>query len=69
MNSTFLLGASNAASQILAAPTRDEVDKAHAQGKWIHVGVLDFLNFKYITWKRIILCVLIALSSIPLHLL
>lgn len=68
-NSTLLLGASNAACQILAAPLREEVDKAHSQGKWMHIGVFDFLNLRFITWKRIVLCGLIALSSIPLHLL
>ena len=67
--STILLGSSNAASQILAAPTRDEVDKAHVSGKYLHVGVLDLLNLRYISRKRGFMCVLLALSTIPLHLL
>ena len=68
-SSTLLLSASNAASQILAAPTRAEVDVAHAKGSFIHIGVFDFLNLRFITLKRIVLCGLIAISSIPLHLL
>ena len=67
--STILLGSSNAASQILAAPTRDEVDKVHVSGKYLHVGVLDLLNLRYISKKRGFMCVLLALSTIPLHLL
>ncbi|KAL9058325.1 MAG: hypothetical protein Q9162_001780 [Coniocarpon cinnabarinum] len=42
---TLLLGASNAATQILAAPSRAEVDHAHSKGKWMHIGVYNSAIF------------------------
>ena len=36
--STLLLGASNLCMQLLAAPTRDEVDRAHRNGYWLDIG-------------------------------
>ena len=67
--STLLLAASNSVAQILAAPTREEINSAHAVGKYLHVGVFAFKNLAYISKWRRLLCVLIGLSSIPLHLL
>ena len=66
--STLLLGASNAAMQCLAAPTRAEVDKAHEKGSWVHIGVFGLRNIRFMPWKRILLCSVLALSSVPLHL-
>lgn len=65
--STLLLAASNACTQILSAPSRIEVDRAHSQGKSLHVGVLGFLNLSFIPARRSVLILLLALSSIPLH--
>ena len=66
--STVLLGASNVAMQCLAAPTRAELDKAHEKGTWMHIGVFGLRNVRFMSWGRILLCVVLALSSVPLHL-
>ena len=67
--STTLLGASNYSMQCLSSPTRAEIDKAHSQGIWLDIGVPSIRNLRKIPTNRIILWWMIALSSIPLHLL
>ncbi|PVI04090.1 hypothetical protein DM02DRAFT_519244 [Periconia macrospinosa] len=54
--------------QVLSAPTRAEVDKAHRKGQYFDIGVLSVHNLKRISWKRIFLCAIMLLSSVPLHL-
>lgn len=36
---TLLLGALNMCMQLLAAPTRSGIDKAHKKNKWLDIGV------------------------------
>jgi hypothetical protein len=67
--STILLSASNYAMQCLSAPTREEVDQAHAKSMWLDIGVLSIRNLRNINKKRSVLCMLLGLSSLPLHLL
>ena len=67
--STLLLGASNYSMQCLSAPTRSEVDKAHSQGIWLDIGVPSVRNLRRLSTSRIVLWWLLAISSIPLHLL
>ena len=67
--STLLLSASNYTMQCLSSPTRDEVDKAHRQGIRLDIGVPSMRNLRLISWNRIILWWLLALSGIPLHFL
>ena len=67
--STILLSASNYCMQILTAPTRPEVDRAHAKGKWLDIGVPSVRNLKWISAKRVCVWICLALSSLPLHLL
>jgi hypothetical protein len=69
--STFLLGASNYTMQVLSSPTRAEIDREYQKGNWFDIGVLSVHNFKRhgISWKMKLLCAVLALSSIPLHLL
>jgi hypothetical protein len=67
--STVLLSGSNYCMQCLSAPTRSEVDKAHAKGKWLDIGIPSIRNIRYLSWQRIILWTLLALTSLPLHLL
>ena len=67
--STLLLGASNYSMQCLSSPTRSEVDKAHSQGIWLDIGVPSVRNLRRLSISRIILWWLLAVSSIPLHLL
>lgn len=67
--STVLLASSNYTMQVLSSPTRSEIDRAHRMGDWLDVGVLSLRNLRLISRKRATLCVLLALSSVPLHLL
>lgn len=67
--STLLLSASNYTMQVLAAPTRQEVDAAHAKSRYLRIGIQDLRNFKFLPASRIVLWSLLVLSSLPLHLM
>lgn len=67
--STLLLAASNNCAQLLISPTRTEIDKAHEQGVWLHVGIASARNLKWIGKWRIVMWAVLFASSIPLHLL
>jgi len=67
--STLLLATSCNASQLLLSATRDEADRAHAQGDWVHIGAAGSRNIKWIKPWRKLLLLLLLLSSAPLHLL
>jgi hypothetical protein len=69
--STVLLSGSNYCMQVLSAPTRSEIDLAHASatGTWLDIGVPGIRNLKHISRHRLLLWCLLALSSLPLHLL
>jgi len=67
--STLLLGASNYAMQCLSAPTRQDVDKAHALRTYLNIGVMSPTNLTGIGSKRVCLWLLLFASSFPLHLL
>ncbi|KAK0372027.1 hypothetical protein CLIM01_10616 [Colletotrichum limetticola] len=64
----ILFAGSNYCMQGLMAPTRPEIDDAHAKQQWLDVGVASVRNFWNITWKKKIFWVLIAASSLPLRL-
>lgn len=66
--SSLLLGASNNCAQLLSSPTRHDIDKAHAKGKWLDIGVPSVRNLGHISGWRVLLWALLFLSSIPLHL-
>jgi len=66
--STALLSASNYAMQCLAAPVREDIDKAHQKGDWLDIGVPTFRNLTRINRKRAVLVMALAISSLPLHL-
>lgn len=62
----ILLAGTNYASQVLSSPTRREVDAAHAQRKWLHVGEPSLKNLAYIEKSRVTLSVgllLVALAT------
>jgi hypothetical protein len=67
--STILLTSTNYAMQILCSPTRCEVEKAHACGQWLDIGIMSVHNLRHIDRKRAIVWMLLAISSAPLHLL
>lgn len=66
---TLLFGASNLTLQILVAPTRSEVDQAHAKGIWLDIGVPSVRNLFGISKFRVILWSFLAITSIPIHFL
>lgn len=66
--STLLLGASNYCMQVLSAPTRDELVRAHAKRLWLHIGIPSFRNLRYIARDRACMWLALLLSSMPLHL-
>jgi hypothetical protein len=55
--------------QILCAPTRKDIDCAHARGEWLEIGIMGMRNLRHIGGKRFLLWSLLAFSSAPLHLL
>ncbi|KAI1775604.1 hypothetical protein F4818DRAFT_457822 [Hypoxylon cercidicola] len=77
---TGMLSASNYCMQLQAAPTRADIDRAHQApshekncvhqgGQWLDVGVPSFRNLRYISnWRRVAWA-LLAISSIPIHLM
>ncbi|CAI6331455.1 unnamed protein product [Periconia digitata] len=67
--STVLLSSSNYCMQCLSAPTRKDVDAAHALNKWLDIGIMSYRNLRFISKKRVALWALLALSSVPLHLM
>lgn len=67
--STVLLSGSNYCMQCLSAPTRKDINQAHAKGKWLDIGISSFRNLQHISPKRLLLWFLLGISSLPLHLL
>ena len=67
--STILLSGSNYTQQCLAAPTRSEIDTAHARIRWMDIGVPSIRNLLSIKAERTFLWIAIGITSIPLHLL
>ncbi|KAK7606527.1 hypothetical protein JOL62DRAFT_330454 [Phyllosticta paracitricarpa] len=66
--SSLLLLSSNYCSQILMAPTREEVDRKHAKKDWFDIGVQSLRNWKRIALKRRVVCTILMVSSGLLHL-
>lgn len=66
---TVLLGASNYCMQCLSAPSRPDVDRMHATGKWLDVGTPSIANLRAMKWKQVSLWCLLFLSSLPFHML
>lgn len=66
--SSLLLAASNASMQCLGSPTRDEIDLAHNKGAAFTIGVPSVRNVLLVRRRKAALWLLLALSSLPLHL-
>ncbi|PVH98584.1 hypothetical protein DM02DRAFT_615710 [Periconia macrospinosa] len=66
--STVLLSASNYCMQCLSAPTRKDIDQAHAKRQWLDIGVPSLHNLRRISRKRALIWSLLGLTSLPLHL-
>jgi hypothetical protein len=67
--SSLLLGASNLSLQLVVAPTREEVDAAHAKGIWLDIGVPSFRNLRHISRWNLSIWVCLVASSVPIHFL
>jgi len=64
---TLLLASSNYAIQLLLAPTRHEIDRAHRKGRHLDIGVLSMRNLSL--GYNAILVSLLLLSSLPISFL
>lgn len=67
--STTIIGASNYCMQSLVAPNREEVDKSHAQKRWLDIGVPSVRNFSAVGRYRTILWFILLVTATPFHLL
>ncbi|KAF7183606.1 hypothetical protein CNMCM7691_003885 [Aspergillus felis] len=67
--STVILGASNYCLQCLSAPSRSEVDKAHAERAWLNIGVSSIVDLLiHGRGRRRNLAFILLLTSLPFHL-
>lgn len=67
--STCLLASSNFFMQVLSAPSRREVDRAHRFLVAMEIGVPSMKNFMFLSRFKIAAWIGLFLSSIPIHLL
>ena len=67
--STLLLGASNYTMQCLSSLTREDINRAHSQNVWLNIGTPSIRNLLYISRSRMLLWWLVAISSVPIHLM
>jgi len=52
--SSLLLEASNSCMQRLVAPTRKEINKAHARKTWLDIGIPSLRNLASISRRRVV---------------
>jgi len=67
--SSLILVSSNKCVQYLSSPTRRDVNKAHAHRSWVDIGIRSLRNFKAVRGWRMWVSILLAVSSLPLHLM
>jgi hypothetical protein len=67
--SSLLLSTGNYCMQLLASPTRQEADKAHARGTVLDIGVPSIKNLQHIDWRRVVGWSVIGVTAMLLHLL
>ena len=66
--SSTLLAASNYTMQCLSAPVREEIDTGHRERIAFDIGIPSLKNLRRLSSRKLILWGLLAVSSIPLHL-
>ena len=66
--SSLILASSNFFMQILNAPSRSEIDRAHRRGTWLEIGVPSLRNTFRVSRFKTFFWVVLFLSSIPIHL-
>lgn len=67
--STLVLASTNFFMQVLNAPSREELDKAHEKGSWLDIGVPSPRNAFRVSRFKTTMWILFFSSSIPIHLL
>lgn len=67
--SSILLTGSNFCMQVLTAPTREQVNDAHAKREWLDIGLPSVRNIKAMGNRQKFLWSLLLLTSAPLHLM
>ncbi|KAK5659488.1 hypothetical protein OQA88_689 [Cercophora sp. LCS_1] len=67
--SSWMLWASNLAMQLAASPDRAAVGKAHKERKWFDIGVLSVHNLKSMPAANLVIWIVLATSSLPIHFL
>ncbi|KAE9575180.1 hypothetical protein CGCF415_v015194 [Colletotrichum fructicola] len=65
---SVLLATGNYTQQVLTSPTRDEIDRSHAQKKWLYIGTPSTKNLFRISRKRVLVWTFLGLCSLPIHL-
>lgn len=65
--STVVLASSNFFMQICNAPSRQEIDAAHAKQDWLDIGVPSLRNAFRLSWFKLIAWAVLFLTSIPIH--
>jgi hypothetical protein len=66
---TVLVATSNYVMQCLSAPSRKDVDEAHAAGSYLNIGISSVHNLLHnLSWKSA-LWLSLVLTTIPIHLL
>jgi hypothetical protein len=67
--STLILISSNMFMQLLLAPTRDQIDKAHHDNRSLDIGIVSLRNLFIISKCNRVVWLCLAMTSLPLHLL
>jgi hypothetical protein len=67
--STLLLTGSNAFMSAFSCPSIKEVNEAHQRRKFMHIGSFSLGNLRWILKRKGIIVLILALSSVPFHLL
>lgn len=47
----------------LTPPSREEIDREHARGRWVDIGAMSFRNLRVVSKKRLILLLMLGLTS------
>ncbi|KAH8176407.1 adenosine/AMP deaminase domain-containing protein [Sarocladium implicatum] len=66
--STCILASSNFFLQLLTSPTRRDVDRAHAKGSALDIGVQSLRNLAHVSRRNLCFWLVLACSSLPIHL-
>ncbi|TEA13991.1 hypothetical protein C8034_v006914 [Colletotrichum sidae] len=59
-----LLATANYVFQVLSSPTRTELEMAHEEHRWLHIGVPSLRNLRFISSPRVVLTVVIMLAAV-----